>query len=450
MKIRQAKYLIPMTENNSSWKNPPWRAWERAANRWWQSINTQFNDMANRVAYLAWVAVLGMPLFYVVWAYWFPQPYENLSLRLFCVVLCAPIIFTRHLPHRKWLAAYFFVCLAYGLPFFFTFMFLMNGGSSVWAQSLLIALILLFHFDTALAFLAYVVGTALAYLAYAAVHGKIMPLSYQVLEQLPIQLFAVFTVSLAKVGRKVLAQEKLAGMATALSTVSHELRTPLRSINANARGLNRLLQENTDRTSPNQVPMEKALARIELEVRHMNNVIDLFLLSASTGRENLIPKDIVSMAAVVELMMQRYPFVNQEQRDLVAVTVRSDFRLLGQSELCSMVLINLLRNALTSIQRVNKGRVRIVLDGARARPRLLFIDTGCGIEPGRASQIFERFYAYPESSGTGIGLAFCKDVLEAWGAHIRVISRPLGYTIFVLDFPPVVRQKAADMRSLLN
>jgi len=439
-----------MIENISSWKSKRWQAWERAANRWWLSINTQYNDIANRLVILAWIAIVGMPLYYVVWTYWFPQPYENLGLRLFGVVLCMPIVLTRRLSQKKWLAAYFFICLTYWLPFFFTFMFLMNDGSAVWSQSLLIALIILFHFDTTLAIVAYVTGSALAYLVYTALHGSVVPLTLQMMEQWPIQIFAVIAVSLAKVGRKVLAQEKLAGMATALATVSHELRTPLRSINANARGLSRLLQENAVLAAPSQVPMEKALARIELEVRHMNNVIDLFLLSASTGRENLIPKDIVSMAAAVELMMQRYPFVNQEQRELVAVTVRSDFRLLGQVELCSMVLINLLRNALTSIQRVGKGRVRIVLDGARARPRLLFIDTGCGIEAGRASQIFERFYAYPESSGTGIGLAFCKDVLEAWGARIRVVSRPLGYTIFVLDFPPMVQQKAADVRSLLN
>jgi len=439
-----------MIENISSWKSKRWRGWERAASHWWLSVNTQFNDMANRVSILAWVAIVGMPLYYVIWAYWFPQPYENLGLRLFCVALCIPIIFIRHLQQRKWLAVYFFVCLTYGLPFFFTFMFLMNDGSAVWGQSLLIALILLFHFDTTLAFLAYFIGTLLAYAAFATLGGSFMPHSTQVLEQLPIQLFAIFTVSLAKVGRKVLAQEKLAGMATALATVSHELRTPLRSINANARGLSRLLQENTVPLAANGVPIEKALARIEFEVRHMNNVIDLFLLSASTGKENLIPKDIVSMAAAVDLMMQRYPFVNQEQRNLVAITVRSDFRLLGQSELCSMVLINLLRNALTSIQRVGKGRIRIVLDGARPRPRLLFIDTGSGIEAGRMPQIFERFYAYPEHNGTGIGLAFCRDVLSAWGARIRVVSRPLAYTVFVLEFPPVVQQKAADVRSLLN
>lgn len=444
------QYLTLMIEHISRWANGHLQAWQQTAGRWWLGFHRQYDNTAKRLVILAWIAVLGMPLYYVVWAYWFPQPYENLGLRIFGIVLCLPALFTRHLARKKWLAAYFFIGLTYVLPFFFTFMFLMNDGSAVWSQSLLIALIILFHFDTAMAFLAYVIGTALAYLAYLTIHGGSMPLSAQGLEQWPIQIFAIVTVSLAKVGRKVLAQEKLSGMAAALATVSHELRTPLRSINANARGLSRLLQENTIPSAPNQIPMEKALARIELEVRHMNNVIDLFLLSASTGKENLQPKDILSMAATVELMLQRYPFVNQEQRALVAITVRADFRLLGQTELCSMVLINLLRNALTAIQRGGKGRVRIIIDGARPRPRLLFIDTGCGIEPSRSSHIFERFYTYPKQSGTGIGLAFCKDVLEAWGAQISVVSRPLAYTIFVLDFPPVVQQKAVELRALLN
>ncbi|MGB7193023.1 sensor histidine kinase [Collimonas pratensis] len=439
-----------MSEHTSSWISERWPVWRQATGKWWAGFYRQYDSNIERLMVLAWIAVLGMPLYYVVWTYWFPQLYENLGLRIFGVVLCLPAISIRRLVPKKFLTAYFFIGLTYLVPFFFTFMFLMNEGSPVWGQSLLIALIILFHFDTALAFSSYLVGTTLAYLVFAVLHGGLVLPSYHALEQWPIQLFAIVTVSIAKVSRKVLAQEKLAGMATALATVSHELRTPLRSINANARGLSRLLQENAVPSSPSQVPMEKALARIEFEVRHMNNVIDLFLLSASTGRENLVATDIVSMAAAVDLMMQRYPFVNQEQRDLVAITVRSDFRLLGQTELCSMVLVNLLRNALTSIQRVGKGRIRIVLDGARPRPRLLFIDTGSGIEAGRMAQIFERFYAYPEHNGTGIGLAFCRDVLSAWGARIRVISRPLAYTIFVLEFPPVVQQKAADVRSLLN
>jgi hypothetical protein len=46
------------------------------------------------------------------------------------------------------LRAYEFAGVSYVMPFFFSFMFLMNQGSAVWGESLLLALILLFQFDT--------------------------------------------------------------------------------------------------------------------------------------------------------------------------------------------------------------------------------------------------------------------------------------------------------------
>ena len=79
----------------------------------------------------------------------------------------------------------------------------------------------------------------------------------------------------------------------------------------------------------------------------------------------------------------------------------------------------------------------VVFDGARAIPRLLFIDTGCGIAPSQLPLVFERFYSYPPSSGSGIGLALCKEIMGAWSANIRLTSRENGYTMFVLEFPRI-------------
>ncbi len=414
-----------------------WLSRQQAVGKWLLDYHRQHDSTVKRLIVLAWIAVIGMPLYYFVWARWFPQQYENFGLRLFGIALCLPAVFAKRLASKRWLPVYCFVGLTYVLPFFFTFMFLMNDGSPVWSQSLLIALIILFHFDTGMAFLAYLTGSGIAYLAFALHQDGGLPLDAHVMEQWPIQIFAILTVSLAKIGRKVLAQEKLAGMATALATVSHELRTPLSSIAANVRGMKRL-QQNEGRASPrDKEAIAQALARVDFEVRHMNSVINLFLLSASTSNQNLQPREILSMAEMVDSALARYPFVSPEQRDLIAVTVRADFRLHGQAELCAMVLLNLLRNSLKAIHRAGKGRVRIIVDGTHGKPRLLFIDTGCGIDMARSPHIFKRFYAYPKHDGTGIGLAFCKDVLQAWNGAIRCVTRLNAYTIFVLEFPPV-------------
>jgi two-component system CAI-1 autoinducer sensor kinase/phosphatase CqsS len=127
------------------------------------------------------------------------------------------------------------------------------------------------------------------------------------------------------------------------------------------------------------------------------------------------------------------------------VVVRRDFHFLGREELGTVVLLNLLRNALKALQRAGKGKVRIIIDGARSRPRLLLMDSGCGIPAKQLPYIFERFYSYPAHTGAGIGLALCKDIMHAWHGKIRCRSREHLYTVFALEFPPA--RRAADAPS---
>ena len=216
------------------------------------------------------------------------------------------------------------------------------------------------------------------------------------------------------------------------------MRTPLASMDANVRGLTRMLQGEAGASAGTGVATEEvrqAMTRIQYEVRHMNHLIDLFLLSANAVRRRLDPYESVSMADAVQSVLRRYPFASPAQRSAVAVDVRANFNFSGQYELTVVILLNLLRNALKAIHRAGKGRVRIVVDGQRKPPRLLVIDTACGIAARHQRFIFQRFYAYPAYNGTGVGLALCRQIMNAWNARIRCVSRESAYAIFVLEFP---------------
>lgn len=392
-----------------------------------------------RLHFLAWVGCIGMPMYYLIWTIWFPQKFESPGLRLLGIAVCLPaLLFPRKLKGH-WLRSYEFVSVTYVMPFFFSYMFLMNQGSAIWGESLLLALILLFQFDTLWALASCASGALAACLLYmllgdpnAAPGFRIFPIA---MEQAPIYVFTIVIVALTRTGRRVLAREKLAGMAQALAMVSHELRTPLISIAANVRGIERASSGAGD-----GVP--EALARIGFEVRHMNQMIDLFLMSAAAMNQQLAPSERVSMAEMVRTVIDRFPFSTAGQRELVSVVVRSDFSFHGRQELAAVVLLNLLRNALKALQRAGKGKVRIIVDGTRRRPRLLLMDTGCGIPARQLPFIFERFYSYPANTGAGIGLALCKDILQAWHGRIRCRSREQRYTVFALEFPPA--RRAAD------
>ncbi|MBE3023423.1 sensor histidine kinase [Janthinobacterium sp. BJB1] len=396
-----------------------------------------------QVRTLAVIGALGMPLYYWLWQHVFPQEYESPLLRGVAALLFLPALWPGRFSNT-WFSVYLFLGLTFELPFFFTYMFLMNHASVLWVHSLLVALIVLFHFDARIAMLAYLSGTLLACLAFAVRGDPAVMLSREVLQQLPVHWFTIAVLSVVKVGRHVGAQEKLAGLAAGLGSVAHELRTPLVSVEANVRGLQRSAAAlQADAAS------QDALARIQFEVRHMHHMIDLFLLSASTVNRKLEANETVAMQDSVATMLRRYPFTSAAQRDLVKVDVRADFTFDGQSELCAAILLNLLRNALKGIQRAGKGRVRIIVDGARPVPRLLFIDTGCGIAASRLPLIFDRFYSYPAHNGSGIGLALCLQIMQAWHARIRCVARENAYAIFVLEFPhPVSTPRSSRFPSI--
>jgi two-component system, CAI-1 autoinducer sensor kinase/phosphatase CqsS len=403
--------------------------------RCFQRHERQFDQQTWRFVVLAVVGCVGMPAYYVIWTYWFPQHYDSLPLRLIGAALCLPAPWAaRHLQGRA-RDLYLFAGVSYVLPFQFTFLYLMNHASPVWGQSLLISLIVLFHFPFLWALASFATGALCACALYALVGEPVGLFIPALLEHLPVYFFTIVVISIAKVGRRVLANEKLAGMAQGLATVSHELRTPLVCVDANVRGIHRRLAHGAQPTPADWHEMSEAMARIQHEVRHMNHMIDLFLLSASAVSRQLEADELVSMKDVVESVIRRYPFTAQAQRDAVKIDIRTDFTFAGQHELSVVILLNLLRNALKALQRAGKGRIRIVVDGQRATPRLLFIDTGCGIAAPQLPLIFKRFYSYPPDSGSGIGLALCKDIIDAWRASIRCVSREWAYTIFVLEFP---------------
>jgi signal transduction histidine kinase len=73
-------------------------------------------------------------------------------------------------------------------------------------------------------------------------------------------------------------------------------------------------------------------------------------------------------------------------------------------------------------------------------------DTGCGIPPNDLKNIFEPFFTTKadkksanETSGCGLGLTFCKKVVDVHNGSIKVESQPGSGTVFHLSIPSLAR-----------
>ena len=121
----------------------------------------------------ATIAFICQPMFYIVWKYVFPQPYENLTIRLIAGFFCLPMVFKKHWPTslRKYLPYYWQLGIFINLPLIFAFFLLENRFSQVWILSMLVSALLLTVFtDWLSAILLFVAGVVLAWIIHFQIH----------------------------------------------------------------------------------------------------------------------------------------------------------------------------------------------------------------------------------------------------------------------------------------
>lgn len=107
------------------------------------SKSTEYADPFIVIA--ATLTVFGHPLFYVIWRFLIPQPFEDLSLRLLASLVALPVVFKNHWPVRlkRFLPFYWHFGVLFTLPFFFSLNLFLNDFSQVWVLSTVAATFLL-------------------------------------------------------------------------------------------------------------------------------------------------------------------------------------------------------------------------------------------------------------------------------------------------------------------
>lgn len=404
---------------------------------------------------VGWLGLIGFPLYYYIWNDLFPQPYENLWLRMAGVLICIPLVFYRHwstnLKNR--FALYWLLVLVYSLPFFFTYMLLQNGMSLVWGMSTMAALFLLVLavYDWLLVLLISIIGNVAAWLAYLATSDGSTSLAAY-LEQLPIYIFVLVAGSIFNYTAQMVKEEKLDAYAAVGRNIAHELRTPLLGMRGSASALrhhlpdliaaHRLAQENglqVTNIRPSRLSrLEDAARRIEDEISYSNTIIDMLLLSA--GQTTLKADEFGHYHAhsAIERALSRYPFKSEDEKSLVSWDGGDNFKYFGSELLLIHILFNLLKNALHSVIEADKGRIYIYTMEGRDKNVIIVRDTGPGIPSSQLKHIFEHFYSSKSiDQGSGIGLSFCKLVMESFSGDISCSSRPGQYTEFTLTFPRI-------------
>ncbi|HTY84713.1 MAG TPA: ATP-binding protein [Silvibacterium sp.] len=215
-----------------------------------------------------------------------------------------------------------------------------------------------------------------------------------------------------------------------LDSVAHDLRTPLTSIRAAA---TTLLSQPAMGDGPRRemyVVIEEESARLD---RLIGQAIEMAQLDASSIHVQVKPERIREIIALA--LEEAQPLLGERS---VEVQVPDDLRPVRlDRRLMRRVLRHLIENAVKYSPQGSPLRISARIDNDRLLVSVE--DFGPGIEEFERPLIFRKFYRglkqRDHSSGSGMGLAIVKAILDAHGGGIDVVNRPSEGARFTFWLP---------------
>jgi signal transduction histidine kinase len=227
---------------------------------------------------------------------------------------------------------------------------------------------------------------------------------------------------LARAQQQIVQGERLAALGQMSAVVAHEVRNPLGVIFNSLGSLRRLVRPEGD--------AKMLFDIVEEEADRLNRIVGDLLDFARPSTPEVRPEDLRRVAedavaaAVQPQQAGQIELVRDLDPELPPVAV--DARLVRQA------ILNVAVNAVQAMPRGGRITLRTRREDGAAVVELE--DTGAGIPDEVRARIFEPFFT-TKASGTGLGLAVVRRIVEGHGGQVRVRSTPGAGTTFSLSFP---------------
>lgn len=215
-----------------------------------------------------------------------------------------------------------------------------------------------------------------------------------------------------------------------INNLAHEMNTPITSIQGFAEymQISRLSEEE----------QAECLSFIVRESRRLKEISTTLLSMVNIENKEEIMQEEFSIRDLCKRLEELYRKVMDEEEIKLFIECSVE-RMKGNHILMESFLRNMITNGVRALDsRVNK-EIKINIYEDDNKIKLQVEDNGCGIEEKHLENIFEPFYRVDkarsrEYGGSGLGLPFCKKIVEMHGGNLHVESKVNEGTKFTATF----------------
>lgn len=222
---------------------------------------------------------------------------------------------------------------------------------------------------------------------------------------------------------KLTELQPLANLGLAWAMTAHELNNLLMPI----LNYSQLALQNPD----DKALCEKALQKSLLLSQRAGNMLEKIMAIAGRGQAE---KEKLSLNQILDDVFVCIGRDFEKDKIRIIREIDESIQLWADATAIQQAFMNLILNARHALLEKG-GQLKLTARQTTDGTMIQISDTGQGIAPEKLKEIFTPFYTSGKDNGNGLGLAFCRKVIEAHGGYIQADSKLNQGTTFKIMLP---------------
>lgn len=193
-----------------------------------------------------------------------------------------------------------------------------------------------------------------------------------------------------------------------LFKISHEIKNPI----AVCKGYLEIMDGSIEK-------YDKYIPIINQEINHSLSILKDF---SSIGKLK-IDLDIMDIGLLLDEVVDNYKIIlDQKNIDLEYDYRFDELYIKGDYVRLKEVFINIIKNSIEAMDKLDKSKIKILVEQRNNKVIIKFIDTGCGIDNENINKVMTPFFT-TKRNGTGLGTYLSREIIEGHNGSIEYLSK---------------------------